>query len=114
MVAEPVDMRALRIGQRFAIEGRFTSRGLPPPRVTVESTSSSVSFADLLRNTDMLGIMPQRLLRQAVGQGLQTIEGEDMCWQYELAVFWRASAYLSPLCRDFRDALVRWCAQAGI
>lgn len=99
---------------RSGFEGRFTSRGLPPPRVTVESTSSSVSFADLLRNTDLLGIMPQRLLGQAVAQGLEAVEGDGMCWQYELAVFWRSSAYLSPLCRDFRDALVRWCGEAGI
>jgi DNA-binding transcriptional LysR family regulator len=99
---------------RSGLEARFTSQGLPAPRIAVESTSSSIVFSELLRNTDMVGLMPQRLLRQAEGQGLQAIEGEGMRWQYELAVFWRAGSYLSPLCRDFRDALVQWCKEEGI
>jgi len=96
------------------LEARFTAAGLPPPRVAVESTASPVAFGELLRQSDLLGIMPPRILLQADGQGLAAIEGEGMRWQHELAVLWRASGYLSPLCRDFRDAVVQWCAQAGI
>jgi DNA-binding transcriptional LysR family regulator len=92
------------------LEERFTAVGLPPPRVAVESTASPVAFGELLRHSDLLGIMPPRILRQAEGQGLQAIDGPEMSWQHELAMFWRTDGYLSPICQDFRDAVVHWCA----
>jgi len=96
------------------LEERFTSIGLPPPRVAVESTASPIAFGELLRQSDLLGIMPPRILKQAEGQGLAAIEGPGMSWQHELAMFWRASGYLSPICQDFRDAVVKWCEEMEI
>lgn len=96
------------------LEERFTSVGLPPPRLAVESSASPVAFAELLRCSDLLGIMPQRLLQQPAGQDLVALSGEGMSWHHELGVFWRKGGYLSPICRDFRDAVVQWCAQNGI
>lgn len=96
------------------LEERFTSVGLPPPRVAVESTASPVAFGELLRHSDLLGIMPPRILKQAEGQGLQAIAGPGMSWQHELAVLWRAGGYLSPICQDFRDAMVKWCEEMEI
>ena len=96
------------------LEERFTAVGLPPPRVAVESTASPVAFGELLRHSDLLGIMPPRILKQAEGQGLVAIEGPGMAWQHELEIFWRADGYLSPICQDFRDAVVAWCERADI
>nr|MBF0681427.1 LysR family transcriptional regulator [Pseudomonas sp.] len=99
---------------RHWLEERFTTVGLPPPRLAVESSASPVAFAELLRCSDLLGIMPPRVLQQPVGQGLVAITGEGMSWHHELGVFWRKGGYLSPICRDFRDAVVQWCKQNGI
>ncbi|AEI82325.1 transcriptional regulator LysR family (plasmid) [Cupriavidus necator N-1] len=96
------------------LEERFTAAGLPPPRVAVESTASPVAFGELLRHSDLLGIMPPRILKQAEGQELAAIEGAGMSWQHELAIFWRDGGYLSPICQDFRDAVVKWCEQTDI
>lgn len=96
------------------LEERFITADLPPPRVAVESTASPVAFGELLRQSDLLGIMPPRILKQAEGQGLAAIEGAGMSWQHELAIFWRADGYLLPICRDFRDAVVKWCGQTDI
>ncbi|MBB2916751.1 DNA-binding transcriptional LysR family regulator [Cupriavidus alkaliphilus] len=96
------------------LEQRFTAVGLPPPRVAVESTASPVAFGELLRHSDLLGIMPPRMLRQAEGQGLAAIDAPGTSWQHELAVLWRADGYLSPICQDFRDAVVAWCEEMAL
>lgn len=106
-------MPAASLYLRQWLEERFTSVGLPAPRLAVESTASPVAFAELLRYSDLLGIMPPRILQQAEGQGLQAIEGPGMSWQHELAIIWRRDGYLSPICRDFRDAAVQWCQAEG-
>ncbi len=99
---------------RRALDERFQTLGLPPPRVAVESTTSPTAFAELLRHSDLLGLMPPRFLSQAEGHGLTAIEGPGMAWQHELAVCWRSAGYLSPLAQDFRDAMVEWCAEMGV
>jgi DNA-binding transcriptional LysR family regulator len=96
------------------VDEKFVAAGLPPPRVAVESTASPVAFAELLRQSDLLGILPPRVLQQAQGQGLQAIEAPGMSWDHELAICWRREAYLSPICRDFRDAVVQWCGESGV
>lgn len=99
---------------RQAFDERFQSLGLPPPLVAVESTTSPTAFAELLRHSDLLGLLPPRFLRQADGHGLAALDGPGMTWQHELAVCWRSSGYLSPLAQDFRDAMVEWCAEMGV
>lgn len=96
------------------VEEKFAAAGQPPPRAAVESTASPVAFAELLRHSDLLGIMPPRVLQRAEGEGLQPITGEGMAWSHELAICWRRNAYLSPVCRDFRDALIDWCTASGV
>lgn len=95
------------------LEERFTRLGLPPPRLAVESSASPVAFAELLRCSDLLGIMPVRFVHSG-GHDLVAIPGEGMSWRHELGVFWRRAGYLSPICRDFRDAAVQWCEVNGI
>lgn len=99
---------------RQALDARFAKLALPPPRVAVESTTSPTAFAELLRHSDLIGLMPPRFLHQSEGAGLVAVEGPDMAWQHELAVCWRAGGYLSPLAQDFRDAMVEWCGELGV
>lgn len=90
------------------LESLFAQAGLSAPRVAVESTLSQLAFTALLRDSELLGILPTRSLRQPEGQGIVAVPGEGMGWQHELAVFWRAEGRLSPLARDFSQALVEW------
>lgn len=96
------------------LEARFADAGLPPPRVAVESSSSPTTFVELLRRSDLLGLLPPPVLKQAEGIGLAALEGVGLSWTHELAVCWRRSGYLSPLVADFRDAVTDWCAERGV
>ncbi|KJK21349.1 hypothetical protein UB46_27765 [Burkholderiaceae bacterium 16] len=87
--------------------------GLPPPVVAVEWTGAGISIAELLRSTDLLGLVPQRTLAQPEGRGLSVIAGQDVLRQPEVALLWRTDGYLSPLCREFREALAGFCAEDG-
>lgn len=92
---------------RHWLDERFTEVGLPAPRVAVDSTASPSAFAELLRRSDLLGVMPAQLLEQPEGQGLVALPGDALLWRRELGVFWRAAGYLSPVCADFRDAVAQ-------
>lgn len=87
-------------------EQRFAQAGLPMPHVAVESSQSQLAFSQLLRQSQLLGLVPQRCLQQPEGQGLVALTGEDMQLEYDLQLFWRTGAALSPVAREFRDALL--------
>lgn len=87
------------------IEQRFLAADLRPPRVAVESSNSPAMFADLLRCSELLSVMPPQILALPMGQGLVALSGVDMVWHYELGLFWREDGYMSPICQDFRTAL---------
>ncbi|GAA5233687.1 LysR family transcriptional regulator [Verticiella sediminum] len=91
---------------RLRLETHLAQAGLPPPQVAVESSASPTGFAELLRSTELIGIMPQRALRQTVGQGLSALDFAGSNWSHELAVYWRRDGVLGPMARDFRDALL--------
>lgn len=107
LMAERWALPASSLYLRHWLDERFTEAGLPCPRVAVESTASPSAFAELLRHSDLLGVMPTRLLQQPEGHGLVALHGDALLWRRELGVFWRAAGYLSPVCSDFRDALVQ-------
>lgn len=107
LTAERWALPASSLYLRHWLDERFTEAGLPPPRVAVESTASPSAFAELLRQSDLLGIMPAQLLQQGEAHGLVALPGDALLWRRELGVFWRAAGYLSPVCADFRDAVVQ-------
>src|SRR5690606_25601766 len=81
------------------IEQRFLAADLRPPRVAVESSNSPAMFADLLRCSELLSVMPPQILALPMGQGLVALSGVDMVWHYELGLFWREDGYMSPICQ---------------
>lgn len=87
-------------------EQRFIGAGLPVPQVAVESSQSQTAFSHLIRHSDLLGLMPERSLSLQEGAGLRRIEGEALQFDYELQLFWRRGAPLSPVAQEFRDALL--------
>ena len=106
--AERWALPAASLYLRQWLDERFTGAGLPPPRVAVESTASPLTFSELLRQSDLLGVMPPASLQQAEGQGLAALGGDDFVWERDLGVFWRSAGYLSPVARDFRESVVQW------
>lgn len=90
---------------------RFTRNGLPPPQIAVEWTGSGIAIGELLRNTDLLSLMPPRALAQAEGRGLSIIDESPMLRQTEIALFWRKGGYLSPLCMEFKNTLIEFCRE---
>lgn len=93
------------------LEQRFVSANLALPRVAVESSASPVTFADLLRCSELLSVMPPQILSLPMGQGLIALSGPDMTWHHDLALFWREEGYMSPICQDFRAAMRGYCEQ---
>ncbi|ARU05142.1 LysR family transcriptional regulator [Comamonas serinivorans] len=91
---------------RHWFEQLFARADLPLPPVAVESSHSQLAFTHLLRQSDLLGLVPRQHLSQPEGQGLAALPGVDMAAQYDLHVFWRAKGVLSPVAREFRDALL--------
>jgi len=90
---------------------RFAENGLPPPHIAVEWTGSGIAIGELLRNTDLLGLMPPRALAQAEGRGLSVVADPHLVREPQIALFWRANGYLSPLCVEFRDTLATFCKE---
>jgi DNA-binding transcriptional LysR family regulator len=88
------------------LEPRFVSEGLPMPVVAVESDSSQLAFCQLVRQSDLLAVMPHSTLSHPAGQGLVPLTGESMDVKYDLHVFWRTVGKLSPVSIEFREALL--------
>lgn len=96
--------RSMYLRQWF--EQQFLQAGLPLPPVAIESSQSQLAFAPLLRQSDLLGLLPSRILQQPEGQGLVTLPGAGMQVQYDLHLFWRTQGILSPVALEFRNALL--------
>lgn len=86
---------------------RFVRLGLPPPRIAVESNGSQLAFTELMRYSDLIGMLPSHTLAQPEGAGLVGLSGEGMRWQHDLALLWREQGYLSALTQEFRDAMLQ-------
>ncbi|GAA5233980.1 LysR family transcriptional regulator [Verticiella sediminum] len=114
LAAERWLMPAQSIYLRQHLEARFAQAGLPAPRVAVESTLSQTAFTELLRHSDLAGVLPERTLGKPEGQGIVGLDGVDTAWEHELALFWRADSGHSPLAREFCDALVAWSHDADL
>ena len=90
------------------IDQRFSEANLPPLCVAVEGTGAPATFGELLLQSDLLGVMPMPLPQQADGERLVALPGDDLLWERDMAMFWRTGGHLSPICRDFRDAVMHW------
>lgn len=96
------------------LEQRFAEARLPPPQVAVESYTLLAPLADLVRQSDLLGILPSYAFSGPVANGVVAIDLEDLRWQHQLALCWRRDAVLTPLCSDFRDTLLAHCREIGL
>lgn len=91
---------------RKSVEERFFMHQLPAPAIAVESSASPVIFANLLRVSDLVGLMPSYMLKTEAGYGLSPVGSHCAVWEHEIAIGWRRDGYLSPLNRDIRDVII--------
>jgi len=96
------------------IERRFARAGLAAPLFAVESSTSGIPLIELIRRTDLLGIMPASVLDDPAAHGLALVPIQDLEWQHELVLCHREAAYVSPLCRDFAQAIIAHCHQGSV
>lgn len=92
------------------LDERMIQRGLPKPKVIVESETAPSAFAELWVRSDLLGISTTIALNQSEGKGLRALEGDDFQWEHRLGVVWRNRAPLPPLAREFMETAITWCA----
>ena len=95
-----------------ALAHRLTSLDLPPPRVAVEWTGSGVPITELIRHSDLLGLLPRRVVGEPEGRGLAVAGALEAAEQPQVGLFWRAEGYLSPLCLEFREAVIAYSKQS--
>ncbi|MGO4326883.1 LysR family transcriptional regulator [Cupriavidus sp. 2TAF22] len=88
------------------VQEALARQKLPPPRVAVEWNGSGGSVGELIRNSDLLGVVAQRALQQADGRDLCVVGDPSLLRQPGIALFWRGDAYLSPFCVEFRETLL--------
>lgn len=96
-----------------ALADRFTALDLPAPKVAVEWTGSGVPIGELIRHSDLLGLLPKRVVAEPEGRGLAIVGALDAARQPQVRLFWRLDGYLSPLCLEFREAVIAYSKQRG-
>jgi DNA-binding transcriptional LysR family regulator len=93
-----------RIMRRW-IEEKMSELGLAPPRVALETDATIALMSPLLRESDLVGVMTKSMLESPNGAGLRPLDHLIPSSTDSLVSMWRRDSYLSPLVRDFRDAL---------
>jgi len=85
----------------------FQAHGLPPPRVVVRSDSFTASIA-LLEQTDLLSVLPQRLIGHLRHRHrLQALPLRQTLPAWDISLLSRAEVPLTPAARAFATLLRR-------
>lgn len=89
----------------------FTDRGLPAPRVAVNTSAIAIKFP-LVGASDLLGFGPRSSVREAARrQGLVELRVKELGWRRRVGVSHRRDAYLSPAALKLIDILKTTAAQ---
>jgi DNA-binding transcriptional LysR family regulator len=90
---------------RRQIEAKFAQAALPAPLVAVEVSSSVSQLVDLVRQSDVITLLGERMLRTTMGNGLVALHVKNVSWNRKIGVSTRRSGYLTPLASRFMDIL---------
>lgn len=101
------------IALRIWVERLFAEQALGAPRVFIETDTSPVVFASLVRESDMLTVMTADSLCSPVAAGLVPLPAPAPAWELQMALFWRRGAYLSKAMRVCTQEIVRAFSQRG-
>jgi DNA-binding transcriptional LysR family regulator len=90
------------VATREWLEHAFRARGLPGPRVQVES-NQVLTLTELVGESELLAFMSRRQL--ALGTGLREVPLRETTMRRKFTVGYRKKSYLSPATRRVIDAL---------
>lgn len=93
------------VAGRRTIEALFKKYDLPPPNVAVELGTSGISFASMVKATDLLAIAGDLTIVRAGNSGLSPIPLKEATWPRTIGITTRRGAYLSPLVSRFIELL---------
>jgi DNA-binding transcriptional LysR family regulator len=83
----------------------FEDRGLPPPRITLETGSLTLRL-HAIACSDLLGFVPKTTVRKDQPYlRLVELPVKELAWRRPLGVRYRKDAYLSPAARRFIEIL---------
>ncbi len=83
----------------------FSDRGLPPPRVAVETRPLRLRL-QICAATNLISFMSRRMLRQAAPSfHLKELPVKELIWSRPIGVIYRKDSYLSPAARQFINVL---------
>lgn len=93
------------VAARRNIEGRLAEAGLPPPRVVVEVSTSSVQLLDLLRQSDLVSVQSESMLSTPMAAGITPLPMAEARFKRRIGVLVRSGAALPPLAARFIEIL---------
>jgi DNA-binding transcriptional LysR family regulator len=100
-----------QLSSRTWFHGAFEAKGLPRPRVILETRHHQLRFS-IVASSRLLGFTSRRSVREAVrAYALAEIRAEGFPWLRRDGVIYRKDAYLSPAAKKFIEILK---ATAGI
>ena len=83
----------------------FQDRGLPPPRVAVETRSIRLRL-QTVASTNLLGFISSRIIREAAQRfRLKALSVKGVRWRRPVGVMYRDDGYLSPAAKRFIEIL---------
>ncbi len=97
--------RDVNNAMRTAIEKRLVAAGYKPPTAVVETDSSVALYASLVRETNLIAPLTDRMLKSQAGRGLVALPFVKTPLTLDLRLLFRRNAFLSPATRKFRSAL---------
>lgn len=90
------------VATREWLEHAFRSRGLPPPRVRVE-TNQVLLLPELIEENELLSFVSRRQITR--GGALREVKLRETTMRRQFTVGWRKAGYLSPATRRVIEAL---------
>lgn len=91
-------------GMRQLVNKFFQEGGLGAPEVVIETDASTSLLPSLLRDSDLITILTEKMLQTHAGRDLVALPYET-AFETRIQLFYRRKAYMSPVVQKFRAAL---------
>jgi DNA-binding transcriptional LysR family regulator len=92
-------------GLRQIVNRYFEQHGLVSPQVVVETDASISLLTSLLRNSDLITMLTDQMLKSYPGRDLVALPYETALFESRLRLFYRRKTYMSPAVQKFRATL---------
>ncbi len=92
-------------GLRQMVDRFFTESNLTQPPVVVETNASILLLTSLLRDSDLITVLPEQLLQTHTGRDLVALPFETKGFESKVKLFYRRKTYMPPAVMRFRESL---------